>query len=72
MWSRPARPAVSSGGTFLLPWSAVRVGSSMCLDVTGGDNSDDGVLLEQWACNGENQQFYFFNSAGNVMPGPTS
>lgn len=68
-----ARPAVSSGGTFLLPWSAVRVGSSMCLDVTGGDNSDDGVLLEQWACNnGENQQFYFFNSAGNVMPGPTS
>lgn len=41
----------------LLPWSALRQGWFLCLDVRGGDSSN-GTPLEQWSCNGgDNQKF---------------
>jgi hypothetical protein len=67
-----ARHQNNNNASYLLPWSAVRMGSSMCLDVTGADNGD-GVLLEQWACNGgENQQFWFLDPSLTIIDLPTS
>ena len=67
-----ARRGIRYQTTFLLPWSAVSLGVSMCLDVRNSDDSD-GTLLEQWTCNnGDNQQFYFSDGAGHFVPGPVS
>jgi hypothetical protein len=55
-----------------MPYSAVRLGASLCLDVTGANN-DDGVQLEQWTCNnGENQQFWFTGPGLSIIDLPTS
>lgn len=63
LWVAPLR---SDGASYLQPWSALSVGSSMCLDVRGADDGE-GVLLEQWACHGgENQQFLFFGPSGHI------
>lgn len=41
----------------LLPWSALRRGWAFCLDIRGGSSSD-GTPIEQWSCNGgDNQKF---------------
>jgi hypothetical protein len=49
--------ASRTGYSSLRPWSALRLGANMCLDVRGGDN-DNGTMIEQWTCNGgDNQQF---------------
>jgi hypothetical protein len=62
----------SHNANYLLPYSAVRLGVSMCLDVTGANN-DDGVQLEQWTCNnGENQQFWFSGPGLSIINLPTS
>ena len=40
------------------PWSALRVGVNMCLDVRGG-GTDNETPLEQWTCNGGDNQSFF-------------
>jgi hypothetical protein len=48
-----------ANGTYkvMQPWSALRVGARMCLDIFNGDD-DNGTKVEQWTCNGgRNQEF---------------
>ena len=49
----------------LVPWTAGRTAQPTCLDVRGGDNSN-GVMVEEWTCNGgTNQQFFGSPFAGH-------
>jgi hypothetical protein len=47
----------------LLPWSAVRVNVSMCLDVRHGE-SGNGTMLQQYPCNSTSAQSF----AGSLAP----
>ena len=58
-----------NGGYILQPAASrnADLSNSMCLDVRGAF-SNDGVVLEQWTCNGgANQEFFFF---GGALPTP--
>lgn len=48
----------------LQPYSALRLGANMCLDVAGGD-TDNGTKVEQWTCNGGENQAFAGDPLGN-------
>jgi hypothetical protein len=56
LWLQTLVPG--TGYYTLQPWSAVRAQLSLCIDVPGA-NTDNGVLLQLWSCNGTSAQRYF-------------
>ena len=48
---------IADGAYTLMPWSALRQGAQMCLDVWNSDGGD-GVPIEQWTCNGGDNQVF--------------